>query len=145
MSLFYLVNHKDEDIRRYSWGTISQTISIFVAVLMFQGFNGVVERELEAHHIHLRVTVDVLQVLVWIIALQITVGIISGALGEGSEIGGSLTREQIVRIFGRATGLLFWPDDDAKFVRSHFGVTFGVTLESPLTPLWSHLRAISVP
>eukprot|EP00928_Gymnodinium_smaydae_P004726 TRINITY_DN1160_c0_g1_i1.p2 TRINITY_DN1160_c0_g1~~TRINITY_DN1160_c0_g1_i1.p2 ORF type:complete len:309 (+),score=56.47 TRINITY_DN1160_c0_g1_i1:39-965(+) len=41
MSLFYLVNHSDADIKRHSWQVISSTIAIFVAVLVYQGIHGI--------------------------------------------------------------------------------------------------------
>lgn len=44
MTLFYLVNHKDPDMRRYSYGVIGETISIFCAVLAFNtGYSWVAE------------------------------------------------------------------------------------------------------
>jgi len=47
MSLFHLVNHSDEDIRRHSWSVISKTVSIFVAVLLFQALTGVLDIVIE--------------------------------------------------------------------------------------------------
>eukprot|EP00928_Gymnodinium_smaydae_P038649 TRINITY_DN26613_c0_g4_i1.p1 TRINITY_DN26613_c0_g4~~TRINITY_DN26613_c0_g4_i1.p1 ORF type:complete len:575 (+),score=53.21 TRINITY_DN26613_c0_g4_i1:81-1805(+) len=43
MSLFYLVHFPDKDIQRHSWSVISSTLSIFVAVLVFQALRGVME------------------------------------------------------------------------------------------------------
>eukprot|EP00440_Ansanella_granifera_P031168 gb/GFBE01033844.1/.p1 GENE.gb/GFBE01033844.1/~~gb/GFBE01033844.1/.p1 ORF type:complete len:265 (+),score=56.16 gb/GFBE01033844.1/:1-795(+) len=43
MSLFYLVNNHDEDVRQYSWEVLSTTIAIFTAVLSYQVLDGFVE------------------------------------------------------------------------------------------------------
>jgi len=42
MSIFYLVNHRDEDIKHHSWAVLSSTIAIFVSVLTFKGMQGIV-------------------------------------------------------------------------------------------------------
>lgn len=41
MIMFYLVNNSDPDIKAYSWEIINSTVTIFAAVMLFQGFNGV--------------------------------------------------------------------------------------------------------
>jgi len=43
MSLFYLANHRDQDMRRYAYGVIGETISIFCAVLTFNAMYSWVE------------------------------------------------------------------------------------------------------
>jgi len=47
MSLFYLINHRDFDMRRYAYGIIGQTISIFCSVLTFSALY-----ELLLEHLH---------------------------------------------------------------------------------------------
>mmetsp|Transcript_31775 Transcript_31775/g.87786 ORF Transcript_31775/g.87786 Transcript_31775/m.87786 type:complete len:594 (+) Transcript_31775:316-2097(+) len=42
MSLTYLLNNKDEDIRKSSYEVLSEIISIFCSVLIFQSANGIV-------------------------------------------------------------------------------------------------------
>merc|ERR1719231_2094619 len=43
ISLLYLVNHIDPDIKRYSWIIVGETAGIFSAVLLFEGIFGVLE------------------------------------------------------------------------------------------------------
>lgn len=43
MLIMYLVNHRDDDIRRYTYQVLSSTTSIFCAVLLFSSLNDVVE------------------------------------------------------------------------------------------------------
>jgi len=102
MLLFYLVNHPDEDIKRYSWSVISQTISIFCAVLTFQGVNGLVEEHvieggkesspaLFAESLFgegsWEVVVPVCLFAFWLTALQGVLAVTSGAVGEEPEGG----------------------------------------------------------
>lgn len=82
MAMFYLVNHSDPEFRRYSWIVISATISIFVAVLMFQAVNGCVEYqfELEEASHWIKLVVGFTQLLVWFSILQAALAFITGAV-----------------------------------------------------------------
>eukprot|EP00670_Eutreptiella_braarudii_P017957 CAMPEP_0174351134 /NCGR_PEP_ID=MMETSP0811_2-20130205/8376_1 /TAXON_ID=73025 ORGANISM="Eutreptiella gymnastica-like, Strain CCMP1594" /NCGR_SAMPLE_ID=MMETSP0811_2 /ASSEMBLY_ACC=CAM_ASM_000667 /LENGTH=463 /DNA_ID=CAMNT_0015480041 /DNA_START=184 /DNA_END=1578 /DNA_ORIENTATION=+ len=80
LSLFYLVNHPDKDMKRYSWETISSTISIFVAVLIFKGVDGVVDYYvMEESAIWFKVLMDFVHLLAWICILQLALWISAGA------------------------------------------------------------------
>eukprot|EP00448_Togula_jolla_P012603 CAMPEP_0170614816 /NCGR_PEP_ID=MMETSP0224-20130122/25006_1 /TAXON_ID=285029 /ORGANISM="Togula jolla, Strain CCCM 725" /LENGTH=580 /DNA_ID=CAMNT_0010940507 /DNA_START=12 /DNA_END=1754 /DNA_ORIENTATION=- len=79
MGVFYLTNHSDDDFKMYSWNTISSTISIFCAVLLFQGVQGVVEYQfLEEGENDL--TVAFLHLMAWCLLLQLSLAFISGAV-----------------------------------------------------------------
>jgi len=83
MLLFYLVHWEDADIRRYAWRVISQTISIFCAVLLFQGFNGLIEEYLvEGAGEFWEVVIDMGQMVFWLTAMQLMLAITSGAVNE---------------------------------------------------------------
>ncbi|CAE7211445.1 unnamed protein product [Symbiodinium natans] len=83
MLMFYLVNWPDRDIQRYSWQVISQTISIFCAVLLFQGCNGLVEEHfIKGSSPPMEVAVDMGQMLFWLTCMQIVLAVTSGALNE---------------------------------------------------------------
>jgi len=87
MLLFYLVNFDDEQIRRYSWQTISTTLSIFLAVLIFTGINEYVTSYAEKADFgeYAMVAVQYLEFFVWMLILQFTIGYVSGAICEGPE------------------------------------------------------------
>jgi hypothetical protein len=77
MSLYYLVNHNDEDMRRYTWTVIGTTISIFSAVLLFQSVEGLLDvhviedlseiSKLGVHLMHMSVWFVLTQVVVYLI------------------------------------------------------------------------------
>eukprot|EP00929_Paragymnodinium_shiwhaense_P012897 TRINITY_DN120775_c0_g1_i1.p1 TRINITY_DN120775_c0_g1~~TRINITY_DN120775_c0_g1_i1.p1 ORF type:complete len:1004 (-),score=263.48 TRINITY_DN120775_c0_g1_i1:244-3255(-) len=80
MSLFYLVNWPDVDIRYYTWTIIGNTISIFSSVLLFQAINGLVERYIIEGNEEYKFVIDVLHMLVWFVILQLTTATISNAV-----------------------------------------------------------------
>lgn len=86
MGLFYLTNHSDEDMRRYSYEIINATVSIFAAVLLFQTFNDLVETYLlDGTSPEYQCLVDMGHMLVWYSILQLTLAWISGAIGGEPE------------------------------------------------------------
>eukprot|EP00811_Abedinium_folium_P011056 NODE_2022_length_2310_cov_5.063674.p1 GENE.NODE_2022_length_2310_cov_5.063674~~NODE_2022_length_2310_cov_5.063674.p1 ORF type:complete len:696 (+),score=126.44 NODE_2022_length_2310_cov_5.063674:35-2089(+) len=83
MSLFSLVNYPDQDMRYYVWQVISSTISIFVAVLLFQAMNTVVHTLCD--HLNLKTLhswVDFVQMIVYQFTLELVVALIAGVLED---------------------------------------------------------------
>eukprot|EP00746_Dinoflagellata_sp_MGD_P144566 gnl/MRDRNA2_/MRDRNA2_77284_c0_seq1.p1 gnl/MRDRNA2_/MRDRNA2_77284_c0~~gnl/MRDRNA2_/MRDRNA2_77284_c0_seq1.p1 ORF type:complete len:383 (-),score=67.66 gnl/MRDRNA2_/MRDRNA2_77284_c0_seq1:693-1841(-) len=71
MSLFYLVQNNDDDIRRYSWIVIGTTISIFSAVLLFEGMRGILETYiLKWQPTSVRLLMNVLHGIFWFVSMQ---------------------------------------------------------------------------
>lgn len=98
MSLFYIVNHPDSDMRRYSWSVISSTISIFIAVMVFQGLDNslvalLVPEGESAEFWHM--VLNFSQQFVWFWILQLVLGV-----GHLNYVGGKGRVEQEVRIGG---------------------------------------------
>ena len=71
LSLYYLTHHPDDDMRKYSYEIINATVSIFLAVLVFQSFNDMLETFfLEGKSLEFVVLDDMLHLLVWFWILQ---------------------------------------------------------------------------
>merc|ERR1719311_1750436 len=74
MGLFYLVNNKDSDIKRYSWNVIGMTISIFSAVLIFQALQSPLENLILANQtLEVRLVAKFVVFIVWFLCSQIVV------------------------------------------------------------------------
>lgn len=126
VSLFYLVNWNDDDIRFYAMNIISMTMSIFSAVLMFQGINEQIRRFSEnLTHAH-RVLIQFLHSFVYLIAMQLVIGSISGVLpmlAEKEEPGhGGFDEEKWTIADGlRSDYCAVLDKDQAEYVRNKNG------------------------
>lgn len=82
MAMFYLLNHSDADIRRYSYEILNSTISIFSGILLFQGIHGVLETYvLERLTLGWKFLANLLHMLCWLSILQLTLASFAGILG----------------------------------------------------------------
>lgn len=85
MCLFYLTHVHDEDFKCYMWRTVSATIAIFVAVILFQAVNGLVVATFLSEEEEEKPTVRTLAVgfahfMCWHISLQFVLGWTSGGI-----------------------------------------------------------------
>lgn len=82
MLLFYMMNHKDEDMRKYTYEVISSTVSIFCAVLLFQSFNALLEMIMGEVPKPVACIAHMVHMMVWFSVMQLVLAHLSGAIGE---------------------------------------------------------------
>lgn len=80
VSLFYLVNWDDDDIRYYSMNIISMTMSIFSAVLMYQGINDQIKRFSADLPEFARVVIQFAHCACYIVIMQVLISALSGVV-----------------------------------------------------------------
>jgi len=87
MSIFYLVNYRDDDIRRYTWQILSTTVSIFTSVLIFSGITEFWTFFVPPDASDFAVLgVNFGFFFFWFACLQVSIAIISGANCEGAGV-----------------------------------------------------------
>jgi len=79
MALMYLLNHDDQDMKKYSYEIINATVSIFTAVLLFQSANDLVGPALLGFDTE-KPAVNFGHMLFWYAMLQFSLAYISGAI-----------------------------------------------------------------
>lgn len=104
MLLYYFLNWPDKDVKQKSWETVSGTISIFCAVLLFQAVNDMVEAyiitPIFGEHDYSRgaLMVDVIHMLMWFTIMQVSLACLSGAAGPfqvSEERQNEMTEEEL--------------------------------------------------
>jgi MFS family permease len=87
MSIFYLVNFKDDDIRKYTWQILSTTVSIFTSVMIFSGITEFWTFFIPPETPEMMILgVNFGFFLFWFVCLQVSIAIISGANCEGAGV-----------------------------------------------------------
>jgi len=107
LAMLYLTNHKDPDMRRYTYDIINETVSIFSAVLVFQSFNDTLETTvLEGKSATLCVVAHFLHMFLWYGVMHLSLAYISGAIGEPpkslEEV--ELNMKSVAIVLGHLTG-----------------------------------------
>lgn len=91
MFIFYLVNWRDDTIRRYSWAITSTTVCIFISVPLFNCIIASVHLLIGGAPLPVHVVVGILLVIGLFATIQAIAGVMSGALCSSSS--GSLEEE----------------------------------------------------
>lgn len=106
MSLTYFTNHNDQDIRRYTYEVISQTIAIFCAVMVFQYINEATDKAMVYFEWDsLPFLVHMSQMIVWYSALQFHLyyisfhGAVALAKHKFAEVDGIHSSQQQVSVW----------------------------------------------
>lgn len=123
MSMFMLLNHPDKDMRYYSWSVISTTLSIFVAVLLYEGFATVLHAMLSNQSV--RLMVSFVELLIYYGLLQLTSAWTSGCFGK----------EPLVNSYQlkKSNGEIIWNTVEMQSQKRHKQIKCWVTLMSHMT------------
>lgn len=97
MVLFYLVNYPDEDMRLYVWSVVSVTISIFMAVLLFQTATALLAKIFPWDKFHVeQIVIAFVQLVVYFSAMQISVAKLCGVLDD-DPFPSTLSTEEVAK------------------------------------------------
>eukprot|EP00927_Polykrikos_kofoidii_P068816 TRINITY_DN64160_c0_g1_i1.p1 TRINITY_DN64160_c0_g1~~TRINITY_DN64160_c0_g1_i1.p1 ORF type:complete len:640 (+),score=82.16 TRINITY_DN64160_c0_g1_i1:116-2035(+) len=83
MCITYLVNSKDEDIRKYIWMILCGTVSIFCAILIFRGVDAVIDHAIAGTSKGVHLWVSQAHMFVWSMLLHIVLAYFPGKKGLG--------------------------------------------------------------
>lgn len=129
VSLFYLVNYNDVNIRRCTWELLSDTVSIFCAVMVYQGVDAFFDEKLEKDEENkvVRFIVGLCHFFFWYIGVQV----LSITLCESKTFGRISFKSSCVlgaHLSGFAAKEMYNTVMQAKPFRDEAGLAFVVVL-----------------
>jgi hypothetical protein len=79
MTVYYMLNHYDLDVRRYSYKVLNCTISIFIAVMIFSSWNDVIQQYFgyEEMDTVTKTIFNAVHTLIWFLVLQTAVAVMA--------------------------------------------------------------------
>lgn len=94
MILYYLFNWPDPDIRKYSYDTVSSTVSIFCAVLLFQSFQNTVDYFMDGQPLGWCIFVAFAHRFFWHAFLQISLAYITKSICHSDKVRADIISEE---------------------------------------------------